>query len=1192
MVLNRRSFLKAAGVSAGLGQGALASALMLSRPGFFEAAGVLARLGRGSLASAANPAGPYTYAAVAGGFEIINGRGFYNRPIWGPHCRDLTESWRLVAMAGDLPAVLLHTNRGRLKLGHLFLGLKGGRWFHEFDAIKARYVEGRQEYELADPCASGPIRLVFVRPVDFSGLLVRVDLPAKQRAELVVACGGATVPNPPAHYNIRPPRLFEPGECEGSTVELEANAFRTRRDPKWALLVTAAVPMHIVVADAARFERGPAALLASSGTKLPMAAALCATPADGTIYLLLTTDDLALPEVRTCTSDLASAFDSAVRHYRDLSRTVEVHTPDPYLDATLAAQVLALDASWHDPSMMHGTLSWHYPYAGWRGCYGVTVAGWHDRVQSHAAQFFKVQVKEPEYPPPRAEPPPFGEGPVCRGAIPGLLHHPSLFYNMGEVLLDMMFYDWLWTGDLDYMSRAFDFIADKLIWQDRALDPDDDGLYENWLNAWNTDAKWHNGGGCTSSSVYTWRANLMMANIARRLGKDPSVFEARAKKIKAACEELLWVPEKGVYAEYQDLLGLKRRHEAPDQSSVYTPIDLHFCDDFQAYQMLRFTEYSFSSEPMPRGGRLLWSSNWLPPFYSSLGLFTAVTLNLILCYYRLGLSEKADGLLRGIEAAAFFGPYPANLSYAQRPDGSTRDMDVDFTDTTSMFVRTVVEGLFGVQMNVPDGWAQVQPSFPWDWESASLRTADASYEYTRTGQAETLKIQTSRPLRYRVRLRARSAEVRGVAVNGEKKNFRIEPGIGWAWVVVETEIAKQAQIRVEYGERKLPVAACEPVGAVGEDYSFSVMNGRILEVYDPQGIIGQKRISGANCTVRFTGRPGWHTFFVLAEAGQVRAWLPIDLELRVPLEIVDARLTQGKCACAVRNNTQRPRPLNGQVEVAGSKARLEGTVPARGTTPVEVRVDDVSRLSPGTNLITLAARDYSIRGELTDWRQPVNDHAVRTVPLGRFVNQELATLHERSYLWPRTQHYTMTVLEDGRSWWEEWDGKECKKPVVKLEKLTPRNGVFLSSIGIPFAMPAQGPNACFTSRFENFPTAITIPVGLKARKLYFLLAASTNQMQSRIENGRLTVNTPGERKILPLINPDNLDDWLSNAKYDPRKELSKPYAQSGFIQEFGANTHGLILDMDLGGLCQIDSVELECSSNEVLLGLLGLTLLV
>ena len=412
---------------------------------------------------------------------------------------------------------------------------------------------------------------------------------------------------------------------------------------------------------------------------------------------------------------------------------------------------------------------------------------------------------------------------------------------------------------------------------------------------------------------------------------------------------------------------------------------------------------------MPRGGRLLWSSNWLPPIYSTHGLYPAETLNLILCYYRLGLSEKADGLLRGIEAAAFFGPCPANLAVTQRPDGSTRGSHVDFTDTSSMFVRTVVEGLFGVQMNVPDGWALVQPSFPTDWESASLRTVDAGYEYNRMGRAETLKVQTARPLRYRVRLRARSAEVLGVEVNGEKKSFSIEPGVGWAWVVVETETSEQATIRVEYGERKLPVTSSEPVGAVGEDYTFSVMNGRILEVRDPQGIIGQKQVSGANCLVRFTHRPCWHTFFVLAEEDQVQAWLPIDLELRAPLEIVNARMTNGKCTCAVRNNTQRPRRINGLVEVAGSKARLEGTVPARGTTPVEVQIDDMSRLSPGTNLITFAESDHGIRGELIDWKQTANANAVRTVPLGKFINQELATLHERSYVWPKTQHYTMTV---------------------------------------------------------------------------------------------------------------------------------------------------------------------------------------
>ena len=614
MKLNRRSFMRVVGISAGFSRESLGSEVKPA--GRNTDAAVGGGFEQESRATAANPAGPYTYAAVAGGFEIINGRGYYNRPIWGPHCRDLTEPERLTVMAGDLPTVLLHPNTTRFKLGNLFLGIKGGRWFHEFETIKPRYVEGRQDYELADPCVSRPIRLAFVRPVDFSGLLIRVDLPAKHRADLVVACGGAMVLNPPRDYLTSPPQMFDPVECAGNTVELAANVFRIRlksgysghdtsrgwflyddtrirHDPDWALQVTAGVPMQTVVADAARFARGPAALRASRGTELPMAAALCAAPRDGTVYLVLTTDDLALPEVRKCVNDLATAFDSAVRHYRGLSRTVEIHTPDPYLDATLAAQVLALDASWHAPSMMHGALTWHTPYAGWRGCYGVTVSGWHDRVQSHAAQFFKVQREAPEYPPPRAEHPKFGEGPVCRGAIPGHLYSPSLFYNMGEVLLDMMFYDWLWTGDLDYMSRAFDFIAAKLLWQDRALDPDDDGLYENWLNAWNTDEKWHNGGGCAIATVYTWRANLMMADIAKRLGKDYCVFEARARKIKAACEALLWVPEKGVYAEYQDLQGLKRRHEAPDQSSVYTPVDLHFCDDFQAYQMLRFTEYSF-----------------------------------------------------------------------------------------------------------------------------------------------------------------------------------------------------------------------------------------------------------------------------------------------------------------------------------------------------------------------------------------------------------------------------------------------------------------------------------------------------------------------------------------------------------------------------------------------------------------------
>ena len=72
----------------------------------------------------------------------------------------------------------------------------------------------------------------------------------------------------------------------------------------------------------------------------------------------------------------------------------------------------------------------------------------------------------------------------------------------------------------------------------------------------------------------------------------------------------------------------------------------------------------------------------------------------------------------------------------------------------------------------------------------------------------------------------------------------------------------------------------------------------------------------------------------------------------------------------------------------------------------------------------------------------------------------------------------------------------------------------------------------------------------------------------------------GAKRMLPLVNPQNLDDWLCN-----------PYAQTGFVQALGEKTHALVLDLDLGDAAQIESCELECLSNEVLVGLLGITVL-
>ena len=532
-------------------------------------------------------------------------------------------------------------------------------------------------------------------------------------------------------------------------------------------------------------------------------------------------------------------------------------------------------------------------------------------MQSSTAEFFKDQAKEPEYPSPVWQGPGgYPSGHVCRGAVPDLARNRSYFYNMGEVLVDHILYDWEWTGDLPFMTRAFDFIADKLLWEERCLDPDGDGLYENWLNTWVSDAHWYNGSGCIQASVYNWRANRLMADIARRLGKDPSLFQARAEKIKRACERLLWAPQEGVYAEYRDALGHQRPHTAPEQASIYHPIDFRFCDEPQSYQMLRYSEYAIKNEvgTVPRGGRLVWSSNWLPLLYSSHGLYPQETINLLLCYYRLGLTDKADSLLKGVEASFFMGPCPGGIAHNQRPDG-THHGSTDFTDTTSMFIRTVVEGLFGVQMNVPEDRVTVQPCFPRDWDHASIRAADIAYEYSWDGTAERLHIRTPKRLAYQVRLMARTARVDSVRLNGAEARFQWEPGIGRAWVVVLAPQSNEAQIEVKYAAGPLAALDFSPVAGLGHEYSFGVQNGKLVEVRDPQGLTSEVHIDGTRCTSRLDGRPGWHTLFALAESGQARVWLPVDVELRPPLEISDARLTveggRARCLCSLRNNTQR-----------------------------------------------------------------------------------------------------------------------------------------------------------------------------------------------------------------------------------------------------------------------------------------------
>ena len=146
-----------------------------------------------------------------------------------------------------------------------------------------------------------------------------------------------------------------------------------------------------------------------------------------------------------------------------------------------------------------------------------------------------------------------------------------------------------------------------------------DSLYENYANTYISDAHWHNGGQCTQASAYTYRGNLLAAQAAPAGRRVARAILGRGDTIRQAMNRILWIKDKGVYAEWKDTQGEKLLHGEPELGSIYLPIDCDVADAFQTYQMLRFTEWGLPNHrldergPQPFDGYIARADLRVPP---------------------------------------------------------------------------------------------------------------------------------------------------------------------------------------------------------------------------------------------------------------------------------------------------------------------------------------------------------------------------------------------------------------------------------------------------------------------------------------------------------------------------------------------------------------------------------------------------
>lgn len=1176
----------------------------------------------------ADAARPLRYRPDSQDIVITNGKNRFNRPLYGGHTS-------FFIYASDVPEIMLSLpgKGGTMRLG--IVGADGSTWLHNADTVIARYRAGAIRYEVRDKLLGPGTLTIDVAPAaDAEGALVRVVGSADAaNVDLLWAFGGASGFNnnkwdfDTAKYCPESAALFQPKDCAEnefkiteSGFELRAPCYRLqteiRADTPGSLtsfdIVTVAKAMRPViglvppgsemkVANAEAMD-SPAALWKSQAEKLPILTGRCAV--EGGKPMLFALERPAEGGKPLTQADLPEAIEAAEAHRVNVAGQVRVTTPDPYLNAAVPAICTAADALWNPPVYMHGAVAWRMPLLGWRGAYVASEFGWHDRAQAHFREYARYQFQEPTDGKPHAGP----KYNLARQALDSVLYSRGHIPNapvkgekgqcdMQQVYVDQLLWHLQWTGDMAFAREMWPVLVEHFAWEKRCLDPDDDGLYENYANTMISDAHHYNGGPCAQSSAYNYRSLRLATRLAKLLGEDPEPFQREADKTLAAMNRELWMPELGWYAEYRDLLGLKQVHPSAELPSIYHPMDSDVPDPFQARQMLRYVDTAIEHIPVEGESAVVWTSNWVPYIWSVRNVIPSETAHTALAYWQAGARKAAWNLFRGAVVDSMYASrVPGNCAGSSEHDPRNTGAATDFNCTVGMYSRALVEGLFGIVPNLLEGELLIRPGLPPEWESASIDTPDVGYTYTREGDVERFEIRSrlKRPASLRLRAAARASQVAGVTVNGQKAEWQCIPAVGEPVIEILAQQADDANVEIRWKGHKPASVECPKIVGLGEPLVARCGDALVSEVRDPQEMLKEASCAANELRAIAAGRLGHRTAFARLEQDDLIWWAPLEVEIRPPLEISHSGVDwpSGEVEFIVRNNTDKPLAGSAVVRCGGAVERIDVQTALRSeSAPIRLPAKD---LVPGTNPIAMDLESgKTLRGAVVDWRAIPAERqpSLECVDLSGVFNDRVSEIFKHEYRSPRSPCCSLQIPLHG---FGDWCYGGANTPTIDdsaLRKAAGDAGRFVGPQGIPLATPGPGdsPNVVFTSRWDNFPNEVEIPLVGRSAHVWLLVAGSTHPMQSQLDNGEMVVAyADGTSERLPLHNPTT---WQPiEGDYDLQADgFCIPGPRPPRI-DLGAG-RATLLDLPLDPNRELRSLTVRCLANDVVVGLMSATLL-
>ncbi len=1015
-------------------------------------------------------------------FVCINGKNRFTRALYGSHTEFRLET-------SDRPVFAAYTKKNPKHICFKLQTSGGTVVLDSTEHCESRYTAGRRSYSLSDPAfEGGNLSITTLALPDKEGAIWQFNARNFKGSHPILLASISEIRNSKLNRN-------------GDMGADPADSFEAPLQPQQLQSFSAQI--------------------------------------DGTLYILL--DNQELHTLTTAEGETLLKKAEAARS--ETASRIRIETPDPYFNTLGGTLAMAADGIWDGEVWLHGAIGWRMPLSGWRAAYTGDVLGWHDRARTHFNAYAASQVTEVPntFPHPAQDSalhlarsvkkwgtPQYSNGYICRNPHRNnQMHH----YDMNLCYIDELLWHFKWTGDLDYVRQMWPVITRHLAWEKLNYDPDNDGLYDAYACIWASDALYYNSGAVTHSSAYNYRANKTAAQLAEKIGEDPTPYRNEAEKILKAMNERLWLPGKGHWAEYQDFMGHKRVHESAAVWTIYHAIDSETANPFQAYQA---TRYGLKEN----GYATIATTDWLPYSWSINNVAFAEVMHTALSYFQAGRAEAGYKLLKSsVLDGMYLGDSPGNFGQISFYDAARGECYRDFGDPIGVASRVLIQGLFGILPAALNKQIILRPGFPDDWDKASVSTPDISYRFIRKEDTDTYHItqRFQTPLHPVLQINARKEKIRSVKVNGVPATWQsIESAHGYPLLSIQAEGTSSTTITIEWEGAPLhTLAAQEVVIASNGKLALQIpLGASISQVYDPQSVLAKHTMGATAFNAQIKGEPGHHTFFVYTHQGEMDWWQPVNIYIE---------------------NTRKAPSYTDFADIRPEKCRM--------------------------------------------------------VDFDRQLNASVTDIYQNEYLSPRSPYTTLQLPTQGIG---EWCHPLLSATIDDsgLRSLV-HHDTFQTSLGIPFRLKEKGNNILFTSLWDNYPDSSTISLSGTASHAYLLMAGSTNHMQCHIANGIIRIHyADGTSQATELINPDNWcpieqDFYVDGKAFQvpaPRpyrlhlksgkvsRDLGKELNITGVYGREIEGGAGILLDIPLDHSKELKGLTLETLSNDVVIGIMGITL--